>query len=250
MKLFCSLLNLSAGHSNTLVLRIKHSLRTAPNFLREPSLPGRSTSGQTSRKNRAQVSPTLDPCPLQIEPLLPFLAGGTPGAGGKGLSAECGERPGDLGRGRGGRGPGEGAEGEGMRGWQRRVRRPGARRRRAASSAGHSCAGRWDVQRVAEEGVGRGAEAGGGGAEAEGGGAGAGRLDSLEAGAGVVGATAATPGVAGVCECSPLPQRGRPCSRRGPRLRLVPRSGRPAVRREPGIAARPQVTVPPQGSAT
>ncbi|XP_044796265.1 nucleoredoxin-like protein 2 isoform X1 [Bubalus bubalis] len=28
-----------------------------------------------------------------------------------------------------------------MRGWQRRVRRPGARRRRAASSAGHSCAG-------------------------------------------------------------------------------------------------------------
>ncbi|XP_027406028.1 uncharacterized protein LOC113897485 [Bos indicus x Bos taurus] len=113
-----------------------------------------------------------------------------------------------------------------------------------------SCAGRWDVQRVAEEGVGRGAEAGGGGAEAEGGGAGAGRLGSLEAGAAVVGATAATPGVAGVCECFPLPQRGRPCSRRRPRLRLVQRFGHPVVRREPDIAARPQVTVPPQGSAT
>ena len=140
MKLFCSLLNPSAGHSNTLVLRIKHSLRTAPNFLQGPSLPGRSTSGQTSRKNRAQVSPALDPCPLQIEPLLPFLAGGTPGTGGKGLSADWGERPGDLGRGRGGRGPGESAEGEGLRGWRRRVRRPGARRRRAASSAGHRAA--------------------------------------------------------------------------------------------------------------
>ena len=140
MKLFCSLLNPSAGHSNTLVLRIKHSLRTAPNFLQGPSLPGRSTSRQTSRKNRAQVSPALDPCPLQIESLLPFLAGGTPGTGGKGLSAEWGERPGDLGRGRGGRGPGESAEGEGLRGWRRRVRRPGARRRRAARSAGHRAA--------------------------------------------------------------------------------------------------------------
>lgn len=206
--------------------------------------------GQTPGKNRAQVSPTPDPCPLQIEPLLPFLAGGTPGTGGEGLSAEWGERPGDLGRGRGGQGPREGAEGEGMRGRRRRERGPGARRRRAARDRelrrwvgrAEGRGGRRGAGRRGRRGRCRGRRGRGGA-----GGGGAGRLGSLEAGSVLVGATAATPGVAGVCECSPSTQRGRPCSLRRPRLRLVPRSGRPAVRREPDIAARPQVTVRLQG---
>lgn len=169
MKLFCSLLNPSAGHSNTLVLRRKHSLTTAPNFLQGPSLPGRSTSEANPGKDRAQVSPTLGPCPLQIEPLLPFLAGGTPGTGGEGLSAEWGERPGDLGRGRGGRGPGEVRRGRACEGGGEECvaqERGGGERRGT-----ESCARWWDVQKVAEEGVGRGAEAGGGGVKAGGGGA-------------------------------------------------------------------------------